>query len=38
MRAEVLYEVLMDLKKAYSALDWEWCMEILVAYGVRPRT
>ena len=32
MREEILYEVLLDLWNSYDALDWEWCMEILVAY------
>ena len=37
MRDEVLYEVFLDLKRAYDALDWERCLEILVAYGVGTR-
>ena len=37
MREEVLYEVLMDLRKAYVALDRGICMEIMFAYGVGPR-
>ena len=28
---EVLYEVFMDLRKAYDALDWERCLKIPVA-------
>ena len=38
MREEVLYKVFLDLQKAYDALYWERCMEILVAYGVSPYT
>ena len=34
IREEVLYEVLLDLKKVHNALDKEQCMEILVSYGV----
>ena len=36
-REEILYEVFLDLRKAYAALDRERCMEILVGYGVGPR-
>ena len=36
-REEILYEVFLDLRKAYDALDRERCMEILVGYGVGPR-
>ena len=38
MREEVLYEVSLDPRKAYSALDWGQCMGILVGYGVGPWT
>ena len=38
MKEAVLFEVLLDLQKAYDALDWEIRLEILVAYGVDPRT
>ena len=37
MREEVLYEVFLDLKRDYDALNWERCLEILVAYGVGTR-
>ena len=37
MSKEVLYEVFLDLKKAYDALDRYRCLEILVAYGVGSR-
>ena len=37
MREEVLYEVLIDLKKAYVTLDQERRLYILVVYGVGPR-
>jgi hypothetical protein len=32
-----LYQIYMDLKKAYDTLDWEQMLEILVAYGVGPK-
>ena len=38
VREEVLYEVFLDLRKAYDTLEWERCMEILVGYRVGPRT
>ena len=38
MREEVLYEVFLDLKKDYDALNWGICLEFLVAYRVRPWT
>ena len=38
MREEVLYEVFIDLWKAYYALYREHCIEILVAYGIGLRT
>ena len=37
-REAVLFEVLMDLQKAYDALDWETCLDIITAYGVGTRT
>ena len=37
MRYAFLYEVLLDLQKAYGALDWDRCLEILAAYGLGPR-
>ena len=38
MREEVLYEVFLDLKKSYDALDRERCMDIMVSYGIGPCT
>jgi hypothetical protein len=29
-----LYQIYLDLKKAYNALDWMRCLEILAGYGV----
>ena len=37
MREAVLYEVFLDLQKAYAALDQDSCLEIIEAYGVGPR-
>ena len=37
MREEVLYELFINLWKVYETLDREWCMEILVGYGVGSR-
>ena len=34
----VLFEVLLDLQKAYDALDWDRFLEIVAAYGVGPST
>jgi hypothetical protein len=33
---EPLYQIYLDLRKAYDALDWGLCLEILVGYGVGP--
>jgi hypothetical protein len=33
----LLYQIYVDLKKAYDALDREQTLRILAAYGVRPR-
>ena len=38
MREEILYNVFLELQKYYHSLEIERCMEILVGYGVRPRT
>ena len=38
MREEVLYEILIDLHREYNALELDWCLEILIAYAVRPRS
>ena len=38
MREAVLFEVFLDIQKAYAALDWDRCLDILVAYGVDPRS
>ena len=37
-REEVLYEVLLNLWKFYDALYRELCMDILVGFGIFPRT
>ena len=37
MREAVLHEIYLDLQKAYDALDWKMCLEILAVYGVVPR-
>ena len=37
MRAEFLYKVFLDQRKAYNTLDQDLCMNILVAYRVGPR-
>jgi hypothetical protein len=31
-----LYQIYLDLKKAYGALDWTRCLEILAGYRVGP--
>ncbi len=31
-----LYQMYLDLKKAYDALNQTWCLEILAGYGVGP--
>ena len=35
MRDELLYEVFLDLIKARNTLDWEQCLEFMVAHGFR---
>ena len=37
MREAVLFKVFLDLQKAYDALDWDRCLDILAAYVVGPR-
>ena len=37
MRNSVLHEIFQNLQKAYDALDWDRCLEILALYGVVPR-
>ena len=37
MRTEVIYEIFLDLQKAYGVLNWDRYPEILAAYGVVPR-
>ena len=37
MRKEVLYEIFLDIHKAYDALDRNHCLDILAAYRVIPR-
>ena len=34
---EPLFQVFLDMKKAYYSLDRGWCMEILRGYGMRQR-
>ena len=34
---EVLYEIFLDLHKAYDSLDLGRCINILVIYGVVPQ-
>ena len=36
MREEFLYDILLDLHKAYKSLDCDRCLRILTAYGVGP--
>ena len=36
VRDEVLYVILLDLHKAYNALDRSRCLEILEGYGIGP--
>ena len=38
MREAVLFEVLLDLQKAYDALYWDRLLDILAVHGVSPRT
>ena len=38
MKEEFLYEVFLNLRKAYDVLDLDKCMEILVGYGLGPQT
>ena len=38
MRGAVLFEVFLDLQKAYDALDLESSLELLALYGIGPRT
>ena len=37
MMEEVLYEIFMDLQKAYDAQDQDRCLKIIAAYGLGPR-
>ena len=36
-KEEVIYEILLDLHKAYDELYRERCMDILMVYGVSPQ-
>ena len=38
MREEVLFEVFLNLQKAYDALDWDIYLDILATYRFGPRT
>ena len=33
---EPLFQVFLDLQRAYYLLDWEWCLELLRGYGMGP--
>ena len=35
---ELLFQVFLDVRKAYDSLDRVWCMEILRGYGMGHRT
>ena len=37
-REEVLYSILINLRKAYDALDRDRCLDIMAGYGGGPRT
>ena len=37
MREAVLFEVFLDLQKAYVTMDWDRFLEIIAAYGVGPK-
>ena len=38
LREEDLYEIFLDINKSYDALDCDFCLDILEAYGVVPRS
>ena len=38
MRETVLHSILIDLRKAYDALDRDCCLDVLAGYGVLTRT
>ncbi len=37
MEQEPLYQLFVDLRKAYGHLDWERCLAIMTRYGVGPK-
>ena len=37
MREEVLYAIFLDMQKAYDALDWNRCLNILEGYALGPQ-
>jgi hypothetical protein len=37
MGQELLYQVFINLRKAYDHLDQEWCLAIMTGYGVGPK-
>ena len=37
MRESVLHTIFLDLNKAYAALDWDRCLDILAGYGEGPQ-
>ena len=36
MMEAALHEIFLDLQKAYDALDWDSCLEIVAVYNVGP--
>ena len=38
MTEVVIFEVLLDLQKAYYALDRDMCLGIIAVYGIGPKT
>ena len=38
IREEVIYDIFLDLHKAYGSLDRERCLDILLGYVVGPRS
>ena len=38
MRGEVIYKFFLNLRNAYYSLNMESCLDILLRYGIGPRT